>query len=254
MWGNTMRKNLDLYMSQPDTKIIILTLTNQCNLACVYCYEHNKERSVMKLETALDIVEKEMTMEDDSNFVCIYYFGGEPYLEFENIKKIHRFLKERQWPKKWFAFTTTNGTMVQDDVQRWLLENDDSIEVYVSLDGTREMHNHNRSGSFEKIDIDFFAAHFPFAKMTITEKTLPHLAEGAISLHERGFEVSANMGHGVKWEEESPRILAEQLKLLMQYYYEHPEYKPANTLNLPILDLEPGTEHPRRFCGVGLMM
>ena len=249
-----MRKNLDKYMSQPDTKVIILTLTDHCNLACVYCYEHNKKVCTMDLDLALKIVEKEMTMDDGSNFVCVYYFGGEPYLEFEKIKAIHSFLKSREWPKEWFAFSTTNGTLVHEEQQRWLLENDDSIEVYVSIDGTREMHNHNRSNSYDKIDLDFFAKHFPFAKMTVTEKTLPNLAEGAISLHKKGFEVSANMGHGVKWEADSPKILAEQLHILMNYYYEHPEYKPANTLNLPILDLEPEAKHPRRFCGVGPMM
>lgn len=249
-----MRKNLDLYMSQPDTKVIILTLTNRCNLACVYCYEHNKEIQSMSLDTAINIIDREMTIDDGSNFVCIYYFGGEPYLEFENIKKIHSYLKSHIWSKKWFAFTTTNGTTVQEEVQEWLLDNDDSIEVYVSIDGTREMHNRNRSNSFDKIDLEFFSKYFPFAKMTITEKTLPYLAEGVIFLHERGFEVSANMGHGVKWKVESPDVLREQLNLLMEYYYVHPEYKPANTLNLPILDLEPGTRNPRRFCGVGPMM
>ena len=40
----------------------------------------------------------------------------------------------------------------------------------------------------------------------------------------------------------------------MDFYYAHPEYKPVNTLNLPILDLEPGTQSPRRFCGVGPLM
>ncbi len=249
-----MRKNLDMYMNRPETKVIILTLTNRCNLSCVYCYEHNKELRSMPLETALDIVQREMTMQDGSDFVCVYYFGGEPFLEFENIRKIHDFLGSREWPKGWFCFSTTNGTLVHEEQQKWLLEHDDSIEVYVSLDGTKQMHDTNRSGSFDRIDTEFFAKHYPFAKMTITEKTLPHLAEGAISLHERGFEVSANMGYGVRWKDESPRVLAEQLQIMMEYYYSHPDCKPANTLNLPILDLEPGTSSPRRFCGVGPMM
>lgn len=249
-----MRKNLDIYMNRPETKVIILTLTNSCNLSCVYCYEHNKEVRTMSLETALNIIEREMTMEDGSDFVCIYYFGGEPYLEFEKIKKIHSFLKSRTWSKGWFAFTTTNGTLVHKDVQQWLKENDDTIEVYVSLDGTREMHNHNRSGSYDQIDVDYFVKHYPFAKMTVIEATLLNLAFGAISLHEKGFEVSANLGHGVHWNPDSPQILAEQLQILMTYYMEHPEIKPANILNLPILDLEPGTKKPRRFCGVGPMM
>lgn len=249
-----MRKNLDIYMSRPDTKIIILTMTNQCNLRCTYCYEHNKETKNMSVETALEIMEHEMTVEDGSNFVCVYYFGGEPYLEFEKIKKIHAFLKSKQWNKGWFAFTTTNGTLVHDEIQEWLLENDDSIEVYVSVDGTKQMHDKNRSGSFDKIDLDFFSKYYPFAKMTVTEESLPDLSEGVKYLHSRGFEVSANLGHGIAWKNESRDILIQQLQILMEFYIKHPEYKPVNTLNMSILDLEPGAEHPRRFCGVGPMM
>ena len=32
-----MRKNLDAFMNKPGTKIVILTLTNSCNLHCTYC-------------------------------------------------------------------------------------------------------------------------------------------------------------------------------------------------------------------------
>ena len=115
-----MRKNLDLFMNKPDTKIIILTLTNQCNLNCVYCYEHNKELRTMPVETALEIVEREMTANDGSNFVCIYYFGGEPFLQFETIRQIHSYLKSKTWSKGWFGFSTTNGTLVHDEIQDWL--------------------------------------------------------------------------------------------------------------------------------------
>ena len=61
-------------MNKPSTKIVILTLTNSCNLACTYCYEHNKEAQAMTLETARAIVDREMTADDGSDFVCLYYF------------------------------------------------------------------------------------------------------------------------------------------------------------------------------------
>lgn len=249
-----MRKNLDRFMNKPNTKIVILTLTNQCNLACTYCYEHNKEIKSMSLETALEIVEQEMTMDDGSDFVCIYYFGGEPYIEFEKIKAIHSFLKSRKWSKGWFGFTTTNGTLVHGEAKQWLIDNFDTMEVYLSIDGTREMHNRNRSNSYDKIDIDFFRQYYPFAKMTVTVETLPDLAEGAIALHEMGFEVSSNLGYGVKWTDDCPNILAEQLQKLAEYYYKHPDVKPSTALRLGIQDLKPGTKHPTRFCGIGPMM
>ena len=249
-----MRKNLNSYMNRPQTKVIILTLTNNCNLSCVYCYEHNKEARCMKYDTAEEIIMREMTAEDGSDFVCIYYFGGEPFTAFETIKRIHSFLRGRSWSKKWFTFCTTNGTLVHDEIQDWLIKNDDTIEIYISIDGTEKMHNANRSGSYGKIDVNFFAEHYPFAKMTITQNTLPELADGVIYLHSLGFEVSANIGHGICWDVSSPMIFAEQLDTLINYYCSHPEYKPANILDIPITELEPGTETPRRFCGVGPLM
>ncbi len=249
-----MRKNLDRFMNKPDTKIVILTLTNRCNLNCVYCYEHNKESRVMSYETAIDILEREMNADDGSNFVCVYYFGGEPFLQFDTIRRIHSYLKSKEWKKGWFAFATTNGTLVHKEEQAWLQENSDTIEIYLSIDGDREMQNKNRSNSFDLIDIDFFRREFPFAKMTVTKETLPQMAQGVIGLHEMGFEVSANLGQGIEWPEASAEVLAQQLSILTEYYLQHPEVKPSTALNMALLDLEPEAEHPRRFCGLGPLM
>lgn len=249
-----MRKNLDLFMNKSGTKIVILTLTNQCNLECTYCYEHNKKNLTMDFETAKKIVHYEMTVDDDSKFVCIYYFGGEPFLQFDLIAKIHSYLKSKKWNKGWFAFITTNGTLVHDNIQKWLIDNASTIEVYLSLDGNRKMHNTNRTNSYDLIDVDFFVKEYPFAKMTITEKTLSELTNGIIFLHEKGFEVSANIGYGIDWSEDCPEILTIQLEKLIEYYIEHPEYKPATIMNLAIMDMKPYSDKPKRFCGVGPYM
>lgn len=249
-----MRKNLDQFMNKPGTKIVILTLTNHCNLACTYCYEHNKEVQKMSWETAKRIVDMEMNADDGSQFVCLYYFGGEPFLQFDLIQKIHHYMQSNTWKKGWFGFSTTNGTLVHGELQQWLRDNASSMEVYLSLDGDREMHNQNRSNSYDKIDIDFFRQEYPFAKMTVTEATLPKLAHGIISLHESGFEVSANLGYGISWSEEAPEILSGQLQILMEYYLANPHIKPATIMNLAIMDMTPGSSQPKRFCGVGPYM
>lgn len=249
-----MRKNLDKFMNKPHTKIVNLTLTNKCNLACSYCYEHNKDAESMTFETAKKIIDTEMTACDGSEFVCWYYFGGEPYMEFELIKKIHSYLKSKTWNKGWFGFSTTNGTLVHGEIQDWLKENSTSMEVYLSLDGTKEMQDINRSNSYDMIDLDFFKREYPFAKMTVSKETLPNLAEGLIYLHEKGFQVSANLGYGVSWSDDSLEILAEQLSIIIDYYLANPQIKVANILDLAIMDMQPNAETPKRFCGVGPMM
>ena len=70
-----------------EQKTVSLTLTEDCNLNCIYCYEkHNKNR-VMSIDTAKEILDKELTVEDGTKEVYIDLFGGEPFLEFELIKK-----------------------------------------------------------------------------------------------------------------------------------------------------------------------
>ena len=41
-------------------KTVMLTVTEKCNLSCVYCYEQNKSLKTMKLETALEIIDNEI--------------------------------------------------------------------------------------------------------------------------------------------------------------------------------------------------
>lgn len=137
----------------------------------------------MSFETAKEIIVKEMYAQNKFDMICVDFMGGEPFLQFQLMKDILQFLKDNSWSKKWFCFTTTNGTLVHGEVQQWLLDNKDSMEALLSLDGTREMHNTNRSNSYDRIDIDFFRKTSPYVKMTISDKTLPHIAQGIIDLH-----------------------------------------------------------------------
>lgn len=243
------------YVESSNAKLVVITLTNSCNLECTYCYEHNKAILFMDDETALDIIEKELCKDDGVDFVAFQFFGGEPFIAFEQLKKIYDFLETRTWKKEWCGFMTTNGTLVHGEVQDWILEHSERIELYLSIDGTRDMHNRNRCNSYDDIDIEFFVREYPTAKMTISSETLPGLAEGTIHLHELGFTVNSTTGHGIDWKEEDANILAEQMNKLSEYYMAHPELTPSTILNLEsIMDMNPYTETPKHFCGISSMM
>lgn len=144
-------------MSNRHIKRITLALTKNCNLNCVYCYEHYKNNDSMTFEMAKEIIVRELTNDDEYDTVCIDFFGGEPFLEFKLIKDICAFIKNESWSKKYFFTTSTNGTLVHGEIQEWLFKNKNIFECGLSLDGTKEMHNINRPYSYEKIDIDFFS-------------------------------------------------------------------------------------------------
>lgn len=68
-------------------KTILLTLTNSCNLNCVYCYECLKDSKRMSFDTAKSIIEKELGKERDE-INLVEFHGGEPFLNFELMQTV----------------------------------------------------------------------------------------------------------------------------------------------------------------------
>ena len=66
-------------------KTVTLQVTDDCNLRCTYCYQHNKGHHNMSVETAKNVIE--MLLHDelkgyittvDCSGIVIDFIGGEP--------------------------------------------------------------------------------------------------------------------------------------------------------------------------------
>lgn len=236
-------------------KYVTLVITESCNLSCSYCYEHSKTFTVMEEDRAKEIIKSELSADDDYEEVVIDFFGGEPFLEFSLIKNCLEYIQSQKWPKKLLFFATTNGTIVHEQIQDWLHQNKDIFWCCLSLDGTPQMHNINRSDSFGRIDLQFFREHWPKqpVKMTISRETLPNVAEGVIYLHEQGFSVLSNFAQGLQWNMQSNNnLLAGQLAVLIDYYLSHPGVSPCSLLNWNIAKI--CNSNDNRWCGAGVHM
>lgn len=239
-------------------RIVTLVLTQNCNLNCSYCYEHNKTLKIMPIEIAKSAIEKELTIEDDHEEVIIELFGGEPFLAFDMIKEIFSFMWEPRFTRKRLCFISTNGTLLTDEIKNWLKERKQYIVCGISVDGTKKMHDINRCNSFDDIDLKFFKETWPdqSVKMTVSVETLPYLTEGIIFLHEQGFTISANLAHGIDWGgEKNIKILEIELEKLIQYYANNPEVQPCSMMSMLISRL--AIEKPElntRWCGSGVHM
>lgn len=234
-------------------KTIMLTITEKCNLACTYCYEQNKTLKTMNYETAIEILDKELNLDDGYDECEIQFFGGEPFLEFSLIQKVCEYIWNNNWNKKIRCFTTTNGTLVHNEVKKWLLENKNRFTCGLSLDGLPEAHNLNRNNSFEKIDYKFFINTWEkqYVKMTISPETLCMMADGVIYLHKLGFDIDNNLAYGVNWTDEKYLdILENELSKLTEYYIENPKIQPCRMLNLHLENIATNTKIPR-WCGAG---
>ena len=126
-------------------KTLMLILTENCNLNCVYCYEHHKTLDDMPFETAKRAIDAEFHDLDRYEHGEIELFGGEPFLNFALIKRIYDYVMDTYGKDNDIVFsTTTNGTLVHGKIQDWLRERKDKFIVTLSLDGTPEIHNKNR--------------------------------------------------------------------------------------------------------------
>lgn len=244
-----LKKNRD---DNTNSKTVVMLVTNGCNINCVYCYEHFKNPNYMPLDQMIEIAKAELEADNEFERIGFNIMGGEPFLAFENIKKFTEYLCSREWSKEWYISLSTNGTLVHDEIQEYMLQYIDNLVISLSYDGTYDMQDKNRSNSASEVDLDFFAKNFPYIKMTVSPLTLNTLADGVIFLQRKGFLVSANLALGIDWDyESSAEILSEQLEKLANFYIENPEYRLCSILDMGIETINPLKKDLNSYCGAG---
>jgi uncharacterized protein len=165
----------DILMYYLDRKINMITLqvTQQCNLRCDYCvysggYEnraHSKKR--MDFDIAKRSIDFYIEHSIDSEFINIGFYGGEPLIEFELIKKCILYVESISEGKKLMFTMTTNGTLLKEDIVQFLEEHE--VIIRISLDGPKEIHDRSRKfafnncGTFDKVieNVDMIKDKFP---------------------------------------------------------------------------------------------
>lgn len=248
------------------TRIVMLTLTEDCNLRCRYCYEATKSRDrYMTLEVAQKAITEYMEMQDQFETIEIDFFGGEPLLAFPLIHQIMDWFHSREWPKKHRFFMTSNGTILTDEMKQCLLHYH-CLQIGISIDGNKTAHNLNRSNSYERVaqNLPFFLEHWPdqIVKMTISAETIPYVADSIIEMEEKGLVFSANLPFEDIWgtPDQKQTLLeayAEQLDRLVEYYAARPHLYPVSFLAHKVeqANLPPGAPvlggECVRWCGAG---
>ncbi|HTK27960.1 MAG TPA: quinohemoprotein amine dehydrogenase maturation protein [Vicinamibacterales bacterium] len=141
---------------------MVLNVTNQCNLACTYCYEygedkivdtaHGKQPKFMSEETARQSVE--FLLRESGPTAHVTFFGGETLLNFPVLKATIAYARRRAAEAgKTIDFSlTTNATLLRPEIIEFLAE--EQIGVTVSIDGPRELQDrfrvfHNGAGSYD---------------------------------------------------------------------------------------------------------
>ncbi len=141
-------------------KALCLHVAHTCNLNCAYCFasqgKYHGERAIMSLEVGKQALDFLIEHSGSRHNLEVDFFGGEPLMNFDMIKELVAYARQREKEcGKHFRFTlTTNGVLIDDDVIDFA--NREMSNVVLSLDGRKEVHDrfrvdHAGRGSWEQI-------------------------------------------------------------------------------------------------------
>ena len=179
---------------------VTFQVTNQCNLRCSYCYEHNKCSGSMNIYTARKCIDTILDMyeDNDNDFInhntkalVLDFIGGEPLLEAKLIEEIIDYYIEQCYsrniplaPFTRVSFATNGQNWFTQESQHLLNKYHDMMSVTVSIDGIQELHDKYRidkygNGSFEKAYKAFLDCKNKYgwvnSKMTFTPGSIQYM-------------------------------------------------------------------------------
>jgi uncharacterized protein len=141
-------------------KAMCLHIAHDCNLRCAYCFastgDFGQKRTIMPLEIGIKAIDFLLQNSGERHNLELDFFGGEPLMNFEVVKSIVKYAreKEKEYNKK-FRFTiTTNGLLLDDDKTDFI--NREMSNVVLSIDGRKEVNDKVRkridnSGCYDSI-------------------------------------------------------------------------------------------------------
>lgn len=201
---------------------VTMLLTNDCNLACSYCFESNKGKDYMPKEMALDILKATYNQVDPmAGIFTLNMFGGEPLMNWETFKAVCDYVLENNLKIRITA--TTNLTLLTDEMIDYIDEL--SIPVLVSVDGIKEVHDKHRCNSFDKVIenmkklIDRDLGYLIEARMTVAPDTAKYMYESVKMLVDLGINNIANVpASDLEWDAQSIQDYKDNYEKILDIY------------------------------------
>lgn len=174
----------------PNLHVMVVTL--RCNETCIYCHASRANMDAVHTDMTPEIAEKsvDIALSSTNPFVTIEFQGGEPLVNFEVVKHIIEYAREKNKSLgKQLEFTmVSNLSLMTEEKLQYLLEN--RVQICTSIDGPEKLHNAQRKLStmdafqkaifwikrinraYEEMGLDTTLYHCE-ALLTTTKATLP---------------------------------------------------------------------------------
>ena len=184
---------------------IVLNLTDNCNLACIYCFVQQQPH-YMTLETAkqsIDFLVNNYNMKKEHGWLHndeikrITFFGGEPMLMFDQIiVPLMEYIENNYNIDEFHFDITTNGTLLNKERIEFMSKY--NIIPLLSIDGNEKTQNYNRpcknckESSLDLIskNIPILLEYFPktMFRSTVYKDSIQNLFEDYLYAEEMGFK------------------------------------------------------------------
>jgi uncharacterized protein len=136
---------------------LMIGVTEKCNMRCKYCiygghYENERIHSNVDInyDTLKDSIDYFFKISNSEKKI-INFYGGEPFVNFEAIKKIVQYINGID--SKVQIYITTNGILLNEEVSEWFSKNE-NINLFISLAGIPKRHDELRVLANEKPTFD----------------------------------------------------------------------------------------------------
>lgn len=229
-------------------KTITFQVTEDCCMACTYCYQNHKTKNKLNFETAKKFIDVllndgyECINTSNSLGIIIDFIGGEPLMEIDLIEQICNYMLNTMIEKKhpWLYFCQfsmgSNGILYDTPkVQQFFKKYGRMFSFSISIDGNKQLHDAcrvdlNGNGTYDRA---IAAAHkhkntfgkIPPTKMTIAPENVKYLYDAILNLIKEGYTcIFLNCVYENVWNNDLATILYCQLKKVADYLIENNLY------------------------------
>lgn len=253
---------------------ITFQVTEDCCMACTYCYQHHKTNNKMTWETAKTIIDKllndEFPLANTKNCfaIIVEFIGGEPLMEIELIEQIceytiHQMIElNHPWlPYLKFSICSNGLLYNTSKVQKFFQKYNNFISFTISVDGNKELHDMCRidligNKTYERVmsSVNMFYNQYPNVKetkMTFSPLNIIYTYDALLNLINEGYKhISCNCIFEKGWNYSHASIFYNELKKIADYLIKNNLYNKINIrlFNENYYTLLPESEN-NNWCG-----